>query len=458
MEVTMPPFRYHVFACEQRKPDGLPCCAARGCAAVIDALRHEVAAQGLLDAVQVTTCGSLGLCERGPNLVVYPEGIYYAGVMPADVAEIVREHLGGGRPVARLAQTDEGALRAEIASNRRKMLEGLKAREAAGAVPDDLLRTVRGFQESRVVLTALELDVFTAVGNGATAEAVAAARQAEARGTTILLNVLVALGLLVKKAGVFANAPVAARFLAAGSPDDARDALKHNLSLWSRWSTLTDAVRAGHAVLSGEARDRGDAWTVPFIAAMHRNAALRAPLVVRAIGAEGVRRLLDVGGGSGAYSIAFAQANPGLQAEVFDLPAVVPIAQKHIEEAGLRARVRTRAGDLRTDDFGHGYDLVLISAICHMLGPGENEELLLRIRKALGPGGRVAIQDFIVDPDGTAPAHAALFAVNMLVGTQAGRTYSEAEYTAWLQAAGYTGARRLALGGPSDLMVASRPA
>jgi (2Fe-2S) ferredoxin/predicted O-methyltransferase YrrM len=451
-------FRYHVFACEQRKPDGLPCCAARGSAAVIEVLRREVATQGLLDTVQVTTCGSLGLCERGPNLVVYPEGIYYAGVTPGDVAEIVREHFGGGRPLARLAQTDEAALKAEIASNRRKMLEGLKAREAAGAVPDDLLRTIRGFQESRVVLSALELDVFSAVGGGATAVAVAAARQADARGMAILLNALVALGLLAKSAGVFTNSAVSARYLSAGSRDDARDALKHNLSLWSRWSTLTDAVRAGHTVLSAEARDRGEAWTVPFIAAMHRNAALRAPLIVSAIGAERVRRMLDIGGGSGAYSIAFAQANPELQVEVLDLPAVVPIARRHVEEAGLQSRVRTRTGDLRTDDFGRGYDLVLVSAICHMLGPGENEDLLRRVGRALAPGGRVVIQDFIVDPDGTAPAHAALFAVNMLVGTQAGSTYSEAEYASWLGKAGYAEAHRIDLPGPSGLMVASRPA
>lgn len=454
----MPPFQYHVFACEQRKPDGLPCCADRGSAAVIEALRHEVAAQGLLDRVLVTACGSLGLCERGPNLVVYPEGVYYAGVAPSDVAEIVREHLGAGRPVTRLAQTDEAAVRNEIESNRRRLLEGLKARDAAGAVPDDLLRTVRGFQESRVVLTALELDVFSAVGAGARADAVAAARQADTRGMTILLNALVVLGLLTKNAGVFANTPISARYLAAGSRDDARDALKHNLSLWSRWSTLTDAVRSGRTILSGEGRECGEAWTVPFIAAMHGNALLRAPLVVRAIGAEGVRRLLDVGGGSGAYSIAFAEANDGLQAEVLDLPAVVPIAQKHVEEAGLQARVLVRGGDLRTDELGHGYDLALVSAICHMLGPGENEDLLQRVWRALAPGGRVVIQDFIVGPDGTKPAHAALFAVNMLVGTQAGRTYSEAEYTAWLEAAGFSDVRRVGLPGPSDLIVGSRPA
>jgi (2Fe-2S) ferredoxin/SAM-dependent methyltransferase len=449
----MPPFRHHVFACEQRKPDGLPCCAARGSTAVIEALRREVTTQGLLDAVQITPCGSVGLCEHGPNIVVYPEGTWYSGVTPADVPEIVREHLGKGRPVARLVRSDDASLKAEIETSRRRAVEARRAQEAAGAVPDDLLRLVRGFQESRIVLTGLELDVFTAVGAGASAETVARACEVDPRGMTVLLNALTALGLLAKKDGVFENTPLTARFLAAGSKDDARDALKHNLSLWQRWSTLTGAVRAGHAVLTGETRERGDAWTIPFIAAMHRNAAMRAPLVVEAVGAGGVKRMLDVGGGSGAYSIAFARANPALEAEVFDLPTVVPIAQRHVDEAGVQSRVRTRTGDLRSDPFGTGYDLVLVSAICHMLGPEANRDLFARIRKALVPGGRVVVQDFIVDDSGTAPAHAALFAVNMLVGTEAGSTYSEAEYRHWLQGAGFTTVRLVKLPGPSDLVI-----
>ncbi len=451
----MPPFRYHVFVCEQRKPDGLPCCSARGSAAVIETLRREVAAQGLLDTVLVTTCGSLGLCESGPNLVVYPEGAFYSGVTPADVPELVTEHFTNGRPVARLARTDEAALKAEMGANRRKMVEGMKAREAAGVVPDELLRPLRGFQESRVLLTGLELDVFTALGAGAGPETVAKARRLDLRGATLLLNALAALGVVVKHDGVFTNTPLAARYLTAESSDDARDALRHNLSLWPRWSTLTEAVRAGHSVVSREPAD-ADSWTVPFIAAMHRNAVLRAAPLVSAVGAHRVRRLLDVGGGSGAYAIAFAQANPELRAEVFDLASVVPIAQKHIDAAGLRGRIQTRTGDLRRDDFGNGYDLVLLSAICHMLSPAENRDLLQRVRKALVEGGRVVIQDFVVSADGTSPVHAALFAINMLVGTAGGQTYSEVEYTSWLTATGFSEVRLAPLSGPSDLVIGTR--
>jgi len=86
---TMEPFRYHVFMCNQCKAEGVPCCAVRGSGNVIEALRHEIAAQGLIDEVQITLCGSVGLCERGPNMVVYPEGVWYSAVQPKDVPEIV---------------------------------------------------------------------------------------------------------------------------------------------------------------------------------------------------------------------------------------------------------------------------------------------------------------------------------------------------------------------------------
>jgi len=456
----MQPFRYHVFVCDQRKPEGLPCCTTRGSAAVIEALRQEITSQGLLDVVQVTTCGSLGLCDRGPNLVVYPDGVWYSGVGAVDVPEIVREHFQNGRPVERLLNRDGAAVKREITENRGRMVAALKAREAAGVLPDELMGMIRGYQESRILLTAIELDVFTAVehhAGQATASGVAAELRTDPRATGVLLNALAALGLLTKQADTFANASVARRFFVAGSPDDACMAVRHNLSLWATWSTLTQCVRVGHAVRNRAMQERGDDWTAPFIAAMHRNAALRAPLMVKVIGAEGIKRLLDVGGGSGAYSIAFARANPALHAEVFDLATVVPIATQHIAEAGLGDRVGTRVGDLRKDVLGSGYDLVLLSAICHMLAAHENRDLLRRAFEALAPGGRLVIQDHIMNADKTGPRAGALFAINMLVGTDGGGTYSEDEYAQWLREAGFAQVRRLALPGPNDLVVAQRP-
>ncbi|MGO8786826.1 MAG: methyltransferase [Terriglobia bacterium] len=453
----MEPFRYHVFICDQKKPEGVPCCPARGAADTIEALRKEVAARGLLDEVQITTCGSLGLCDGGPNLVVYPEGVWYSGMRAEDVPELVESHFVQGRPVERLVNRDASALRTEIQSNRAKFMAAQSAKEASRALPDDLNQTLRGYMESRALLTALELDVFTAVGNGATAADIAKKISTHPRATEMLLNALAAMGMLVKQQGVFHTTPATARYFTEGSKDNARPGLIHIANIWHRWSNLTDCVRAGTAVGHQEMAARGDDWTEPFIAAMHHNAAERAPLVVKAVGAEAGERLLDVGGGSAAYSIAFAQANEKLHATVLDLPTVLPIAQRHIDAAGLAGRVETRAGDLRRDLLGNGFSMALVFAICHMLSPEENRDLLRRCFAALEPHGHVVIQDFILEADKTAPKQGALFALNMLVGTPAGSTYSSEEYSAWLREAGFQEVRQVRLPGPSSLVVGARP-
>ncbi len=452
----MEPFAFHVFICDQKKPEGIPGCTAAGSGAVLESLRREILMQGLIDEVQVTTCGSLGLCEHGPNMVIYPEGIWYCGVQPKDVPEIVHSHFKNSIPVERLMRADTQQLRAEILSNRSKREAAMRAREAAGTLPDELMQTIRGFQESRAVLSAIELDVFTSIGEGATAEATATALGTDARATEMLLHALAAMQLLTKKEGVFRNTSMSARYLSNLSADRARDGLMHTAHLWPRWSTLSDCIRTGTSISAGRTGDRDDEWTNAFIAAMDRIAAERAPLVVHAVGTEGLRRMLDVGGGSGAYSIAFARNAEGLQADILDLPEVLPITEKHVLRAGLADRIRTRPGDLRSDTLGSGYDLILVSAICHMLAPEENRDLIRRCHDALNQAGRLVIQDFILETDKTAPRSAALFALNMLVGTRAGSSYSIDEYTGWLQSGGFPEVRHIRLPGPSGLVVGTR--
>lgn len=119
----MEPCRLHVFFCRQQKPGGLTCCAARGAADSLAALQKEIAAQGLDDEVQVTPCDSIGMCGRGPSMIVYPEGIWYSGVTPEAVVEIVREHFRGGRPVERLVERDMEKLRKEFLHHRKATRE-----------------------------------------------------------------------------------------------------------------------------------------------------------------------------------------------------------------------------------------------------------------------------------------------------------------------------------------------
>jgi len=453
----MEPYRYHVYVCDQKKSEGVPCCSARGSVRVIEALRQQVAAAGLDGEVQITTCGSLGLCERGPNIVVYPEAVWYSGVQVEDVATIVQEHFKHGRPVESLLNADPEILRKEITDNKKKMLAAFSARDAAGVLPDDFQQMIRGFQPGRVLLTAIELDVFSVVGSGARVDEIAIKIGTNRRATRMLLDAVVALDVLKKADGKYYNTRLSERYLVAGARDDTRAALMHTEHLWPRWSTLTDCVRQGTSVTYCEMVDRGDEWTTAFIAAMHRNATARAPIVTKTVGLEGAHWMLDVGGGSGAYSIAFARLNQNLRVEVFDLPTVLPIAQGHIQQTGLSDRITTRVGDLRTDDLGSGFDLILLSAICHMLGVDANQNLLERCFAALSPGGRVVIQDFILTPDRTAPRLAALFALNLLVGTPEGSTYTHEEYLSWLKQVGFEDTRHVELPGPTGLVLGSHP-
>lgn len=323
-------------------------------------------------------------------------------------------------------------------------------------LPDELARIIRGYQASRAVLSAIELDLFTGVGQGATADEVARKAGADPRATEMLLNALVALGLLTKCDGVYRNSEAAARYLSGDSPASERLAWMHSVNQWRSWSTLTDCVREGTSVLIREGYRRAASFTEPFMAAMQRNARERAPQVVQAVGASGVRRLLDVGGGPACYAIEFARGNAELRAEVLDQPSVIPFAQRNIAEAGLAGRVQARAGDLTSDSLGHDWDLILVSNICHILGPRDNRRLLRRCHEALASNGRVVIQDFILNPDRTSPAEAAMFALNMLVATGEGNSYSEPEYREWLAQAGFGDIRRVNLAGPSDLMVGVR--
>jgi (2Fe-2S) ferredoxin/ubiquinone/menaquinone biosynthesis C-methylase UbiE len=456
----MEPFRYHVFICDQKKPEGVPGCCARGSQKVIDALRRELGARGLNDQVQVTTCGSLGLCESGPNMIVYPEGIWYSGLRADDVPEIVESHFQNGKPVSRLVRDNPEELRAEIAMNRNRYLASMKAKDSAGMLPDDVDQAIRGFRESRAILTALELDIFTAIGNGGTAPQIATKIGADARATEMLLNVLVSMELLKKGGDMFVNTATSSRYFREGSPDNMRMALMHTVHLWDTWSTLTECVRQGTSItrragVAGEVA-RNEFWTKAFIAAMHRNARERAPHLIRAVGLDGVKRMIDLGGGSGAYSIAFANAKPDLKVDLLDIADVLPLTAEYVRDAGVADRVTLIPGDLRADKFAGGHDLALLSAICHMFGVDENKDLLRRAYDALDKGGRLVIQEFILEPDKTAPRTATLFALNMLVGTDKGSAYSSEEYADWLNAAGFTDVQHVKLPGPSALMIGTK--
>ena len=298
------------------------------------------------------------------------------------------------------------------------------------------------FQESRILLTAHELGLFTALGSGRhTSAGIASMIGTDPRATDRLMNALCAMGLLTKENGRFSNSQGARECLVEDSPGYL-GGLMHTVHLWDTWTTLTEAVRTGTGVRLRTVEQKQEQWRSAFIAAMHDRAMRQAPAVVGQIDLSNVTRVLDVGGGSGAYAMAFVRAKAGISATVFDLPGVIPLTRGYVEREGLSQSVATVPGDYLNDGLGKDFDIVFLSAIIHSNSSSENAELIMKCARALRPGGRVVVQDFIMDEERLTPSAGAIFALNMLVGTESGDTYTEAEVSGWMTAAGLSGVSR----------------
>ena len=186
-----------------------------------------------------------------------------------------------------------------------------------------------------------------------------------------------------------------------------------------------------------------------FWEAMYSTSIFTARALGGAVDLTGRRRLLDVGGGSGAYPIELCRLFPGLTATVLDLPHVCEIAAGKIELAGLGDRISTRPGDFLTDAaLPGGHDTLLLSMILHDWDEPTNRELLAKAYAALPAGGLVIVSELLLDADRTGPAPAALMGMNMLVETEGGRNYSDAEYADWLTGAGFTEVRTVRFDAP----------
>jgi SAM-dependent methyltransferase len=218
--------------------------------------------------------------------------------------------------------------------------------------------------------------------------------------------------------------------------------LMHSNHLWNTWSNLTQVVKTGVSANPSVINARGEEWLVSFITAMHDRARNQSHQQVSRIDLAGVNSVLDVGGGSGAFSMEFIRLKPELKATVFDLPNVVPITRDFIEKEGFTGKIKTVAGDYTSDDLPEGFDLVFLSAIIHSNSLEVNQNLVRKCYLALNTNGRIVIQDWVMNNDRTMPTGGAIFAVNMLVGTEAGDCFTDEEVTGMLSAAGFSNMSR----------------
>ncbi|MCP4229437.1 MAG: methyltransferase domain-containing protein [bacterium] len=311
------------------------------------------------------------------------------------------------------------------------------------APEDEIILIARGFMGSRILFAGYELGIFTELEEGGkSSEDVARKIDSDPRATNRLMHALVALGLLEKDSDLFYNSPGASQCLVEGKTEYLSN-LQHTIYTFSGWTTLTEAVRQGTSVYECPGGEEGEKRTAAFIEAMDYLSKRRAKGLISHLDLTGVGRVLDVGGGSGENAMEFARTGDDVEVTVFDLPDVVHLTDGYIERAGLSERVRTVAGDYHCDGLGDSYDMVLLSQIIHSNSPDENAELIQKCADALNEGGRLVIQDFIVDEDRSGPPWAVVFALNMLVATETGDTYTENEMGDVMTRAGFSDIERI---------------
>ncbi|MBI4687354.1 MAG: methyltransferase domain-containing protein [Nitrospirae bacterium] len=280
-----------------------------------------------------------------------------------------------------------------------------------------------GFRASRVLLTANNYRIFDYLIRPASAASLSKKLRTDLRATGMLLDALTGLGIIKKQGSKYLNSPLASEFLVSGKPYYQGDIIRHADTMWKNWSALDKAIKTGKPCR--EARNHES-----FILGMHNLSVLKAKDVLKKIGLIGAKKALDLGGGPGTYSMEMAKK--GIFVTLFDRPETIEIAKKAIEKAKVKG-INFIEGNFLEDDIGRGYDLILISQVLHSYSDRENLMLLRKCKKALNKSGRIVIQEFKISKDMTYPPQSALFSVNMLVNTDAGRCYSPEEIKGWLK-------------------------
>jgi len=297
----------------------------------------------------------------------------------------------------------------------------------------EVLDVVRSFQPACVLTAAADLDVFSPLHEKAmTAQALASKLGTDPRATAILLDALVALELLSKQDSDYSVSEDVAKLLTEKSANNVLPMVRHLANCLRRWARLSRVTQTGEPAecgpsIRGEAADQAD-----FIGGMHNISGPIADEVIKRLLPLKFSHLLDIGGASGTWTIAFLRAVPEATATLFDLPPVISMAEQRFAEAGLGDRVTLVPGDFYTDE-----DIAWLGAICHQNSREQNRTLFAKVHRALKDGGAVVIRDVVMDSSHTSPKGGALFAINMLVATEGGGTYTFDEYHQDLCEAGF---------------------
>lgn len=293
---------------------------------------------------------------------------------------------------------------------------------------DQYIRDIaHSFKKSRILFTSLELGIFTIIGNEArTVRSIAEEAQCNERALEKILNALVNLGLIKFKDGFYSNTPESLLFLSKESPNYLGD-LMHIAALWENWSHLTEIVKIGKPVKYQSLSEKSDEWLEAFILASFRESKNYASVIVRQIPANNPMKILDLGAGSGVFSIELAKMYPKAQIYAFELPRVAELTQKFIDRSGLSERIHTIAGDFTKDPIGSDYDLVLISDVLSEYSFKTVMKTLSKVYDAMRFRGVIAIFDYFFDDKRTEPEEAVTHSINMLINTLDGEVLNNTD-------------------------------
>ena len=328
--------------------------------------------------------------------------------------------------------------------------------------PERIMQFGWGFAITLIIEAAVRHRVFDVLHDGPMSfDGLQRATGASRRGLTAVVNVLVGLNLLNKdREESYSLTPESSAFLVSGKPTFMGGLIRHTSEqLLPNWLKLNEVVATGKPVRAVNQEQQGGKFFHDFVADIFPMSYAPAQALAHHLdlASSGPGSVLDLAAGSGVWSIALAQSAEQVRVTAIDWPEVIDVTKQMVARFGLSDRYTFIEGDLASADFGTGHQVATLGHILHSEGETRSRALIEKVFKALAPGGTIAVQEFLVNTERTGPLNGLIFAVNMLVNTDQGNTFSFEEISHWLVDAGFEDTRTLTAPGPSPLILATKP-
>ena len=328
--------------------------------------------------------------------------------------------------------------------------------------PDRLMQMAFGYAPALILEAAVEHGVFDALNKGPkTVAELSKATGASVRGLTAILNALVGLEFLGRSGAKYTLTPESAAFLVTTSPAYHGAFFRHISSqLMPAWMQLTKIVKTGKPAEMVNRQKGGAEFFAEFVESifpMSYAAARTFGEHLKVSKSKSPVRVLDIAAGSGVWGIALAQQSPNVEVTAVDWPQVLKVTERVFKKFGLGKQLKKIAGDLDKANFGKDYNIATLGHILHSEGPERSRKLLRKTFDALASGGTIAVMEFVPNEERTGPPMPLIFAVNMLVNTTEGDTFTFGEMSKWLKEAGFKNPRQLKVPAVSPLILATKP-